>query len=174
MQMHTSLIPMAVAIILIGITQARSVAETTPVPSTSQHVPLPEESELQSISVGRDRTKRQYGTQNFDYYNQYYNNYYSNYYANQYNPNRKNEYNQLYNGNSIDTSYNSYNNYNPQPFVLAPSPPPILLPGSADRFDANTGNVHYIYKPLFQYKETHGKHEKLFVPNIFGWGPQPL
>lgn len=165
---------MLVAMLLIVGSQARSVTEPTPTPSaitTTDPAPLPEDSELAPIAAQSDRTKRQYGTQNFDYYNQYYNDYYSNYYASQYNPNRKNEFNQLYaTSNSIDRPYNAYNIYNPQPFVLAPAPPPILLPGSADRFDGNTANVHYVYKPVFQYKETqtHRKHDKLFVPNIFG------
>lgn len=168
MQMHTLALVMALAIVVVEIAQARSVPETTQSSSTTEHVPLPAESELQASSVSSSRPKRQYDFQNIDYYNQYYNNYYANYYANHYNPNRKNEYTQSYNGNSIDSQYNSNNN--PQPiFVLAPSPPPILLPGSADRFDANNANnVHYIYKPLFQYKEERRKHEKLFVPNQFG------
>lgn len=165
---------MACAIILIGVSQARSVADPSQDPSitTSSHVPLPEEdSESQPISVGSDRRKRQYGSQDFDYYNDYYNNYYANYYASQYNPNRKAEINQYYNGNSIaSAAYNPYQTYHPQALVLAPAPPPILLPaGQADRFDANNANkVHYVYRPVFQYKETRQKHEKLFVPNQFG------
>lgn len=94
-----------------------------------------------------NRIRRQSYVPN-DYYANYYNDYYNNY------------YNSIKNG-------------------------PQNRPASADRFDGNSNNYNfnnnrgddntitsggqkYVYTPIFQYKATHQKHQKLFVPNLFG------
>lgn len=111
-------------------------------------------------------TRQTYGSS--DYYNNYYNDYYKNFYANQ---------------NRVNSDVRR-----PPP---PPPPAPIRSKPTADRFDSNRNEVafddydrndnsqqqqqqqiyngqRYVYTPIFQYKSTHGKHEKLFVPNIFG------
>lgn len=161
--MNKTLVLMTMAIVLGEMASARSVTETTEPSTTSDNLLNPVD--IQSLTPAVDRTKRQYGSHhNYDFYNKYYNDYYANYYASQYYPNRKNEINQLYNSQS--GSYNPYDYYyNQAAFVPAPAPPPIRP--TAERFDGNNG-VQYVYTPLFQYKETHQKHQKLFVPNLFG------
>lgn len=113
-----------------------------------------------------DRQRRQ---TNSDYYNNYYNDYYNNYYNNlnaQNNANNNNNYNGRPNANSNGNSNSNYR------------------PSSADRFDGNgdsngfssngqpqqqtINGQKYVYTPLFQYKQTQGHHQKLFVPNLFG------
>ena len=85
---------------------------------------------------------------------------------------RQSAYSNDYLANYYNDYYNNYYNGNGG----APAP----KPSSADRFDDDDSNAldnkqdngfdssKYVYTPLFQYKATHQKHHKLFVPNLFG------
>lgn len=88
-----------------------------------------------------------------DYYANYYNDYYNNYYNNIKNGGN----NRPASADRFDSNSNAYNNY-------------IY---NNNRGDDNTistggGGQKYVYTPIFQYKATHQKHQKLFVPNLFG------
>lgn len=88
------------------------------------------------------RTKRQTNVPS-DYYSNYYNNYYNSYY-------NKNKNSVVYRPSSADRFDGSIDN------------------SSSDRDDNTINGQKYVYTPLFQYKATHQKHQKLFVPNLFG------
>lgn len=125
------------------------------------------------------RIKRQtYGSS--DYYNNYYNDYYKNFYANQNKQSVKvrpppppapirrpappaNRFDN--NSNRVDIAYDDYDrNDNDLLQYQQQQQQQQQLQANQQIYNGQ----RYTYTPIFQYKSTHGKHERLFVPNIFG------
>lgn len=125
--------------------------------------------DIEATQLNHRRTKRQTYVPN-DYYSNYYNDYYNNYYTNNGKPSVYQPENNYYRPASADrfdgnSNYIGYNS-------VRPSAIPV---NNFDRDDNNNNNnvitsngQKYVYTPIFQYKATHQKREKLFVPNLFG------
>lgn len=97
-----------------------------------------------------NRIRRQSYVPN-DYYANYYNDYYNNYYNNI----KNGVNNRPASADRFDGNSNSNNNY-------------YYNNNRGDDNTITTGGQKYVYTPIFQYKATHQKHQKLFVPNLFG------
>lgn len=128
--------------------------------------------DIEAAQLNHRRNKRESYVPN-DYYSNYYNDYYNNYYSNTGSSPSAYQPNYYYRPASADR-FDGNSNYLGN--NISPKPIPVNN-YNFDRDDNNSINNNniitsngqkYVYTPIFQYKATHQKREKLFVPNLFG------